>query len=79
MRWGEADLYVQPDQIELPVVGNGKQVGVRWKTFFSDCNNYVLGRQPAGVIRRASQDRLLNIARENNNQNPGGMLVAAHS
>ena len=42
-------------------------------------NYYVLGRRPAGVIRRVAQDRLLNIARENNKYGQGGgMLVAAH-
>lgn len=74
-----AMLYVHPGEVELPVVENGRQKSVSWKTFYSDCNYYVLGRRPVGVIRRVAQDRLLNIARENNKYSQGGgMLVAAH-
>lgn len=74
-----AMLYVQPGQVDLPLVAGERQNSETSQTFFTDCNYYVLGGWPAGVIRRVAQDRLLNIARENNGQSSGGMIMAAHT
>ena len=72
--------FVSPEQVTLPVADPDDDWQVIWRKLYADCNFYVFGGRCGAVVRRASQDRILNVAQKTVDGRPaGGLLISANS